>query len=217
MPAYVSRAERERAEWLSWTELLALVGAENPSADEAECRRQIGQAIQDATLRFVVWEDEGPPYPSPRQPFPPPGVAQPPRHAEFWQTVEISSGDPDAVYDRGTGRFRRPLFRRDEAQEAWTIDTPGRSGQPNAPEPCAPDPPLAGVRTARAAAAEDKCGQWLAGLQLRPTNKGTAFEDARARFGTILSRKAFDRAWAANIRPEWKLGGRRRKNPPPEI
>jgi hypothetical protein len=69
-----------------------------------------------------------------------------------------------------------------------------------------------GVRTNKATAAEEACGRLIAGLKQRPANKDTAFEHAKAAVVSVgpLSRKAFERAWDANSRACWKLGGRRK-------
>jgi hypothetical protein len=69
-----------------------------------------------------------------------------------------------------------------------------------------------GIRTTTDEQAEAACGEWLAALKERPRNKETAFTDAKsavARPGQ-LSRKAFERAWAKSVRPEWKAAGRRK-------
>jgi hypothetical protein len=69
-----------------------------------------------------------------------------------------------------------------------------------------------GIRTNRAAAAEVACGQWLSQLTARPTTKEAAFEAAKDAVASIgpLSRKAFDRAWAAAVPQAWKEAGRHR-------
>lgn len=72
-------------------------------------------------------------------------------------------------------------------------------------------PHRAGIRTNRAATAETKCGEWIAGLKHRPTNKDAAFEQAKSEVKGPLSRAGFERAWARNARPGWKEGGRRKR------
>jgi hypothetical protein len=73
--------------------------------------------------------------------------------------------------------------------------------------------PPPGIRTNRDATAEEECRQWLSGLTNRPANRDIAFEDAKTAVASIgrLSRKAFDRAWASSVPPDWKLGGSRKK------
>jgi hypothetical protein len=68
-------------------------------------------------------------------------------------------------------------------------------------------------RTNREAKAEEECGQWILSLKERPQNKDIAFAGAAAAVARVgrLSRKAFERQWAINARPEWKRGGRRRR------
>jgi hypothetical protein len=70
-----------------------------------------------------------------------------------------------------------------------------------------------GIRTNRAAAAEQACGRFISDLTERPANKDTAFKDAKTAVKSIgqLSRKAFERQWAINIRSEWKKAGSRKK------
>jgi len=79
--------------------------------------------------------------------------------------------------------------------------------------------PPAGIRTNRAARAEEECGRCIAGLKTRPENKEDAYTDAKAAVAHIgpLSRKAFERQWGINALPEWKCGGRRKISPPSEI
>lgn len=93
------------------------------------------------------------------------------------------------------------------------IAPPARETQsePSVGNAAAPTP--SGIRTTSAAKAEDACRKWLAGLEERPKNKNTAFADAKAAIagGGPLSRKAFDRAWALSLRPEWRTAGRRPK------
>jgi len=76
----------------------------------------------------------------------------------------------------------------------------------------------AGIRTNRAAAAEDACRGWIEELKARPI-KNEAFVQAQAAVKEIglLSRKAFERAWANSAPADWKHGGRRRKSPPQKI
>jgi hypothetical protein len=69
-----------------------------------------------------------------------------------------------------------------------------------------------GIRTNRAAAAEEACRQWLSKVKERPANKDAAFEAAKAAVAKTgpLSRKAFERAWGAGAPVAWKEAGRRR-------
>jgi hypothetical protein len=73
--------------------------------------------------------------------------------------------------------------------------------------------PPAGIRTNKAAAAEQACRQWIAGLKERPANTDEAFAQARAAVAHIgpLSGRAFERAWARKAPVDWRLGGRRKK------
>jgi hypothetical protein len=88
------------------------------------------------------------------------------------------------------------------------------SNQPpmrDADEPM-PNSPPKGTRTNKEAAAEKECKDFIRGLKERPKNKDSAFEDAKAATAEIglLSRKAFDRAWADNVPDKWKYQGRRK-------
>jgi hypothetical protein len=67
-----------------------------------------------------------------------------------------------------------------------------------------------GTRTNKAEAAEEACRRWIAGLKERPAKKDAAFEAAKDAVASIrpLSRKAFDRAWAAAAPGVWKKAGR---------
>jgi hypothetical protein len=69
-----------------------------------------------------------------------------------------------------------------------------------------------GVRTNKSVRAEDACREWISNLSERPASKEIAFAAAAAAVNYVgmLTRKAFDRAWANSARPEWKLAGRRR-------
>jgi hypothetical protein len=101
----------------------------------------------------------------------------------------------------GTGAFQDILVCRSDLDRLWrlrTTDDDPRSLRPS------------GTRTNRAAANERACGEWLAGLTERPKSKDAAFQAAVIQIGP-LSRKAFDRAWASNVPPEWKHAGRRKR------
>jgi hypothetical protein len=77
----------------------------------------------------------------------------------------------------------------------------------------------AGIRTTKAARAEEECGRLIAAMSIRPASKKAActeLTEAVAHLGP-LSGKAFERQWGINAPPEWKRGGRRKKSPPAEI
>lgn len=76
-----------------------------------------------------------------------------------------------------------------------------------------------GRRTNREARSEEQCGEWLGKLTTRPDNKETAYAAAKAAVAHVgqLSRKAFERQWDEKTPSDWKIGGRRKKSPPPEI
>lgn len=56
------------------------------------------------------------------------------------------------------------------------------------------------------ARAEAECKRWIRELSARPANKDKAFEAAANEIAG-LSRRAFDRAWAAAAADEWKKAG----------
>jgi hypothetical protein len=107
---------------------------------------------------------------------------------------------------------RYDLVRFDRADiERWLALAATDQQSASVAEPEASATP-SGIRTNRAAAAEEACQQWLSTVKERPANKEAAFEaakDAVAKTGP-LSRKAFERAWAAGARVAWKKPGRRR-------
>jgi hypothetical protein len=76
-----------------------------------------------------------------------------------------------------------------------------------------------GIRTSRAERAEEACEQWLGSLTERPKNKDSAFEDAKVAVAAVglLSRKAFEHAWANTVCAEWRIAGRRKSNPVPDF
>ena len=91
------------------------------------------------------------------------------------------------------------------------------SGSPGAtvtdPQSTKPMTLPSGIQIIRAVDAEGACRDWIANLNERPANKDEAFAEARAAVAGIgpLSRKAFDRAWAAAAPVQWQSAGRRRK------
>ena len=136
MPFYQSKAQREAASYMTWTETLAHVQRTAP-CDETEARRQIGNAIAERALR-VRWADERKPAigSSPSQ-VP---SDEPPRDAQYWRECEAHPKEPDLVlepppYDRELvnkrtaawldkkRRFRKPLFRRDQVLN-WPLVPP---------------------------------------------------------------------------------------------
>jgi hypothetical protein len=151
---YISRAARKAALEMAWSELLEHVrNAER--CGEREARRQIDLAVEDRALRWH-WEDERTIPGGTGAAFVPDGeIAFPP--ANYWQTCEIDSGDPDRVFeplpydrkfvnkrraarlDKGR-RFRKPLFERECVFKIWPVppSTVGNlanevSGQARAP------------------------------------------------------------------------------------
>jgi hypothetical protein len=71
-----------------------------------------------------------------------------------------------------------------------------------------------GVRSNRAASAETECRSWIGALTKRPKSKDAAFVEAKTAVSGIglLSRKAFDRAWADNVLDKWTRPGRRKRS-----
>ena len=60
--------------------------------------------------------------------------------------------------------------------------------------------------------AETDCRKWIeqkAAAGETPANSSALYSEARERFGNNLSRRAFDRAWAAAAPEEWKKPGRK--------
>jgi hypothetical protein len=81
------------------------------------------------------------------------------------------------------------------------------------PPPKTAVPPI-GFRTSREAAAEDKAGEWLRALRGQPKmTKAAAQEAVTAAVTNVgrLTRLAFERAWRANVDPEWTRPGAPKK------
>jgi hypothetical protein len=95
---------------------------------------------------------------------------------------------------------------------------PGSSGEPPVPATAtASEAPPSGVRTNRAAAAEEACRQLLVklvALNERPANTDAAFQSAKTEVAKVgpLSQKAFDRTWRVTVPDAWKKAGRRRRS-----
>jgi hypothetical protein len=113
------------------------------------------------------------------------------------------------------GRYDLVFFERADV-ERWLdpAATDRQSGTVAEPESSGTEDIPSGMRPNRAAKAEEKCGQWISSLKERPESQDVAFGNAAAAVASVgpLSRKAFERQWAINARPEWKLAGRRRRS-----
>jgi hypothetical protein len=129
---YQSKAEREAASYMTWTEILKHV-EKTEQCDAKEARRQIGNAIADGVLS-VRWADQ-------RKSFGSSGpfhalTDEPSRDARYWQECTAHPNDPNLVlepppYDRELvdkrtaarldkkRRFRKPMFRRDQVSLLW--------------------------------------------------------------------------------------------------
>jgi hypothetical protein len=136
-------------------------------------------------------------------------------------SVESSAwgGGPISWELNRVGRY--DLVRFDRADiERWLASAESARQPESVAEAPASDTDAvpSGIRSNRAAAAEEAAGHWIEKLQERPASKDIAYEDAKTAVAKIvplspLSRKAFERQWASKARPEWKLAGRRRKSP----
>ena len=58
--------------------------------------------------------------------------------------------------------------------------------------------------------AETQCGRWLTELSVgsKPASKDAIYQEARARFGEGLSRRAFERQWSRAVPDDWKQPGK---------
>jgi hypothetical protein len=66
--------------------------------------------------------------------------------------------------------------------------------------------------------AEEKCGEWIAGLPSKPIRKReTVWKEAAGLFGSHLSERAFLRQWGINAPNEWREGGARPKKSAPNL
>jgi len=128
---YQSRAEREAASYMTWSQLLKHV-RDAEQCEKKEARRQIGNSVMDGVL-FVRWAGE-------RKNVFNSGPIQlpaddPPRDAQYWQecktrrdlVLEPPPYDREWVNKRTaarldkTRRFRKPLFRRDQVLIRWQL------------------------------------------------------------------------------------------------
>jgi len=129
---YQSKAEREAASYMTWTEIIAHV-KETERCDENEARTKIGNAIAARKLH-VRWEDQRK-IPFGSSPLSVPDD-EPPRDAKYWQECQPDPDNPDLVrepppYDpelvgKRTAarldkkrRFRKPWFPRDRVLLLW--------------------------------------------------------------------------------------------------
>ena len=112
-----------------------------------------------------------------------------------WCSLRVDSAEALAVFQQESQSPNRV---------AKELLTPIRGGSTPLPEL------PSGARTNKAASAEQACGTHLRNLKERPKNKDEAYLAAAAAVADVgqLSRKAFDRAWANNVREDWKLSGR---------
>jgi hypothetical protein len=135
---YISKSENRSAFRIGWTELLSHVCSAEKQCEESEARRQIGNAIQDRQIR-VRWAD------AKRSEVirgMTPLVDEPPREARYWWecetnldcVLEPSLYDPEMVDDDRKkeldkrGRFRTPIFEREDVERIWPVtgtDTEG--------------------------------------------------------------------------------------------
>jgi hypothetical protein len=130
MPPYISDAERERARWMTLTELTADVTKRHRGRPADQ---QIRNALDDRKL-IIKWEDATADQLRRRRPTDPPAMShpdglegstlvpdRPPDKAGFWQQACI---DGDKVFDPETERWRTLLLRRLSVQQIW----PSRKG-----------------------------------------------------------------------------------------
>ena len=108
---YISDAERERARWMTLTELIAHV--EREGCERSAALKQIRNALSDRKLR-IKWEKE--PLRLSRYIL---YAHQPPEGASFWQQADI---DDDAkVFDPETENRRTLLILKDDVFALWPV------------------------------------------------------------------------------------------------
>jgi hypothetical protein len=104
---YKSKAEREREQWMTRSEAIALI-AKLDGCDRRSASKQFADLLGDGVLRFK-WED----LPKPIRPVI--GVAAP--DSMDWRQVRFRR---DKVFDQWwTRQWRRPLFHRDDILRPW--------------------------------------------------------------------------------------------------
>jgi hypothetical protein len=108
---YISDAERERARWMTLTELIAHV--EREGCDRSAALKQIRNALGDRKLR-IKWEKE-PLRLSQYILY----AHQPPEGASFWQQADI--GGDAKVLDPETENRRTLLILKDDVFELWPV------------------------------------------------------------------------------------------------
>jgi hypothetical protein len=137
-----------------------------------------------------------------------PGI-DPPNLLDFTRCVFGIEQVRSLLQRRGdTGRLIDELLASPPADGNESVAS--RSARPSGLHP-------SGIRSNRAADAEEACKIHLSGLDpnKRPRNKDEAFEAAKeaVKNSGELSGKAFERAWAASVPEAWQKGGRRKKSP----
>jgi hypothetical protein len=132
---YKSKAEREAASVMTWSQLIDHIRRAGKSCTKAEARRQIGNAIAERELR-VCWANERKP-PSGSSPIGVPGD-EPPRDAQYWQKCKTRRdfvlepppydremvGKPTAARLDKLRRFRKPMFLSVQVVERWPLVPP---------------------------------------------------------------------------------------------
>jgi hypothetical protein len=216
---YRSRAERERAQWQMLPEVIALVCAVD-GCDQKAARHQLSKILADGALWPLRWDNMQPPLGFCGGLTVPDDL--PPRR---WGAAEIAEIDWElgTALDRSEfsppeGRRRRLLIHRLALRPYWTDTAQSNTATPRDAANAELQPlavPSPGIRTNRAASAEDACRNYLSQLNpnQRPKNKDAAFEGAKVAVADvgILSRKAFERAWASSTPLAWLKAGRRKK------
>jgi|HubBroStandDraft_6_1064221.scaffolds.fasta_scaffold500263_2 hypothetical protein len=128
MPAYISDAKRERARWMTFTEVVALV-AKHDRCDRDCAEQQLRDALTDHKL-IVRWEDQAKAAPN-WSGGPTPILDRPPDDPRFWQQTPIRE---DTVFDPYTQRERSLLLHRLSVQNIWP-DEPPVPPPPEGPRP----------------------------------------------------------------------------------
>jgi hypothetical protein len=193
MPPYISDAERERARWMTLTELTADVTKHHRGRPADQ---QIRNALGDRKL-ITMWEVARADQRRRRRPTDPPPMShpdgvdpgptlvpdRPPNKADFWQQARV---DGDRVFDPETGRWRTLLLRR-SVQQIWPEQLP-------APPP--PEGPRPGAPSYR-----DKIKENLIGVDL--TNIANATRVVRQRLSDNDGKPPHDktiRKWVKELR-----------------
>jgi hypothetical protein len=99
---YISKAERERARWMTLAETLAHI-AESDGCDRRSALKQLCGALGDNQI-IAIWEDSSD------------SRDRPTRDATFWQPARFRG---NKVFDPSTERWRTLLINKSNILEHW--------------------------------------------------------------------------------------------------